>query len=495
MKNMRRILALVLTVVMVMSLSATAFADEATYSLTLNNAIEGHTYTAYQIFSGDSDEDGEMLSNIAWGTGISDEGKDALGIAAEVAESLTSVEAAEAFAVEVAPYLATAAGSATVAEDADTCVINGLAAGYYLIQTTATPDKNDVYNYYVMKIVADTNATIKASLPQVTKTLDDNDANIGDTITFTLTATMPSSLQGYETYGMTFHDTLSDGLTYTAITSVTVNGTKLTDDQYTVTHEDGQLTVSIADVLVHGAAINTNVVVVYTAVLNENAIIGTEGNPNVVYLEYSNNPNWDADGWKDNEDNDNDGETDEEDEKPEDYEEPTGETPEVEVRVYTWEIPVFKYTLDGEEEKALAGAGFTLYDEDNVVNMIAAAEGVYKVCALPECEHAEHVTEIVTGKTGKFEIEGLEQGTYILVETTTPNGYNTCADIVVVIGENGNLTQGGQPIDLVMVLNQSGTELPETGGVGTTLFYIFGSIMVVCAVVLLITKRRMSMAE
>ena len=493
MKNMRKILALVLTVVMVMSLATAAFADEATYSLTLNNAIEGHTYPAYQIFSGDPDENGEKLSNITWGTGVSDEGKDALGDAAEKAESLTSVVAAEAFAVEVAPYLAAAAGSATVAENKDTCVIEGLAAGYYLIQTTATPDKNDVYNYYVMKIAADTQATIKASLPQITKTLDDDDANIGDTITFTLTATMPSSLQGYEIYGMTFHDTLSAGLTYTAITSVTVNGTELTAEQYTVNHENGQLTVSIADVLAHGAEINTDVVVVYTAVLNENAIIGIEGNPNVVYLEYSNNPNWDADGWKDNEDNDNDGETDEEDEKPEDYEEPTGETPEVEVIVYTWEIPVFKYTLDGEEEKALAGAGFTLYDEGNVVNMTAAEEGVYKVCTLAECEH-KHVTEIVTGETGSFAIEGLEQGTYTLVETTTPNGYNTCEDIVVVIGEKGVLTQGNQIIDLVKVLNQSGTELPETGGMGTTMFYIFGSAMVICAAVLLITKRRMNMA-
>ena len=169
MKNMRKILALVLTVVMVMSLATAAFADEATYSLTLNNAIEGHTYTAYQIFSGDPDENGEKLSNITWGTGVSDEGKDALGDAAEKAESLTSVVAAEAFAVEVAPYLAAAAGSATVAENKDTCVIEGLAAGYYLIQTTATPDKNDVYNYYVMKIAADTQATIKASLPQITR--------------------------------------------------------------------------------------------------------------------------------------------------------------------------------------------------------------------------------------------------------------------------------------------------------------------------------------
>lgn len=494
MKNMRRVLALVLAVIMVMGLAATAFAEEATYTLTLNNALEGHTYTAYQIFSGNLDENGEKLSDIAWGSGVTAEGQAVLGDAAEKAATLENVEDAEAFAAEVDLYLDEAAGSATVGEDESTCVIENLTAGYYLVKTTGTPDKNDVYNYYIMKVVKNTEATIKASLPQIDKTLDDNDANIGDTITFTLTATMPSNLQGYETYGLAFHDTLSAGLTYTEILSVTVNGTELTAEQYAVSCQEGRLDVSIRDVLVYGAEANSQVVVIYTAVLNENAIIGLEGNPNEAYLEYANDPNWDADGWQNGEDDDEDGETDEEDEKPEDYKEPTGETPEVEVKVYTWELPVFKYTLDDKTEKALAGAGFTLFAGENVVKLVAAENGIYKVCALETCEHT-HVTEIITGESGYFEIEGLAQGTYTLKETTTPDGFNSCEDITVVIGEEGKLTQNGEPIDRVKVLNLSGTELPESGGVGTTLFYIFGSILVVCAVVLLITKRRTNMAK
>lgn len=476
MKYMRKIFALVLAVIMVMSLATTAFADETTYTLTLNNAQEGHTYSAYQIFAGDLD--GTTLSNIVWGSGVSAEGQTELGSAADKAASLKTTEEAEAFAAEVAPYLATVAGSAIVGEGANTCEITGLKAGYYLVQTTATPDENGVKTYYIMKVVADTSASIKADVPEVEKTVNDDDANIGDTVTFTLTATMPSNLQGYETYKVVFHDTLSAGLAYKEIKSVVVDGNTLNAEDYTVSHEDGKLTITIDDVLDLGAAESSTIVVEYTATVDSDAVIGTEGNLNKVYLEYSNDPNWDGEGT-----------------------EPTGDTPDSEVKVYTWEIPVFKYT-EGEDDakNPLADAGFTLYKGETAINLVAAgtnAEGVpvYKVCTLTGCEH-EHETEIVTDDNGKFEIEGLEKGTYTLKETTTPAGYNTCADITVTIGDNGALTQNGTAaVSQVEVLNQAGSTLPSTGGMGTTLFYVFGAILMVGAAVLLVTKRRMNMAE
>ena len=464
---MKKFFAILMTLALMLSLAVPAMAGDETYTLTLNNAQAGHTYTAYQIFAGDLSD--STLSNIVWGTGVTADGQTAMGDAADKAEAITTTEDAEAFAAQVANYLGTEAGSVTIADDATSGTITNLKAGYYLVKTTATSATNDVYTYYIMKVVKDTNATIKADTPEIDKIFDDNDANIGDTVTFTLTATMPSNLQGYESYKVIFHDTLSAGLDFVEGTvKVTVAGVEKTE-VFTATEEDGKLTISCDNVLTQGAVASTaekpcTIVVTYDAILDDDAVIGTEGNPNKVYLEYSNDPNWDGDG-----------------------EEPTGNTPEAKVDVYTWEIPVFKYT---GTDTALAGAGFTLYDGENAVKLTKAeGEGnIYKV------DPNGTVTEIVTDGTGRFEIEGLEQGTYVLKETTTPAGYNTCADITVVIGENGALTinEDTTVVEEVAVLNQAGSTLPETGGMGTTIFYTVGGVMVVAAVVLLITKKRMS---
>lgn len=467
---MKKILALALALIMVLGLATTAYAAD-TYTLTLNGAQEGHTYTAYQIFAGDLS--GDTLSNIVWGTNVNDEAENfpyANTTAAAVAETIKTTANAEAFAAAIAPYLTGEGKSAAVAEKATSCEITGLDAGYYLVKTTGVTETNDVYTYYIMKIVKDTSATIKADVPEIDKTVDDNDANIGDTVTFTLTATMPSNIQGYETYKLVFHDTMSAGLTFGKIIEVAIDDVKqesgyVLNPENPVTGEE--FTVTFADVLKMGAKANSIITVKYTAVLNENAVIGTNGNPNEVYLEYSNNPNWDGEG-----------------------DEPTGDTPKDEEKVYTWEIPVFKYTKNGETKVALAGAGFTLYDGDTAVKLTKAeGEGnIYKV------DPEGTVTEIITDATGRFEIEGLEQGTYVLKETLTPAGYNTCEDITVVIGKDGVLTIGETTVTTVEILNQAGTTLPETGGMGTTIFYIIGGLLVAAAVVLLVTKKRMANA-
>ena len=139
MKHMKKLTGVLLALVMTLSLATTAFADETTYSITINNSAEGHTYEAYQIFTGDlAEKDGKkVLSNIVWGRGISEAGKTALGDAAAKAETLKTEADAKAFAKEVAPYLTTAAGSANTVTDGK-YVISGLAAGYYLVK-----DKDD----------------------------------------------------------------------------------------------------------------------------------------------------------------------------------------------------------------------------------------------------------------------------------------------------------------------------------------------------------------
>lgn len=456
MKAMKKLASVLLALVMVMSLTANVW------------GAEGDTYEIYQIFTGDYSEG--ILSNVEWGkngTGTAGE-----AVAKDVLDALVAVNgASDAAQLEVITGYANlesepfTTGTATTYEN--------LPNGYYLVKNVdgSQEDEYGFYTLFVVKVVDNTlSFQPKGEAPMVDKEVDDNDANIGDTVTFTLTATMPSTFEGYESYKVIFHDTMSEGLTFGQITEVTVNGVVKTEGfvlEPAAPVAGEEFTVTFADVLAMGAEAGCTVTVKYTAALNADAIIGIEGNPNEVYLEYSNNPNWDGEGT-----------------------EPTGNTPKDEVKVYTWEIPVFKYTKDGETEKALAGAGFTLYDEGVEVKLTKVEDSnIYKV------DPNGTVTQIVTDGSGMFEIEGLEQGTYVLKETLTPAGYNTCDDITVVIGEEGALTVGEEAVTTVKVLNQAGAVLPETGGMGTTILYIVGGVLVLAAVVLLVTKRRMKDAE
>ncbi len=472
MKKMRRLAGLVLAMVMVFAMSASAFAA------TIENKT-GHTYDAYQILSGTQANGKVELGDITWGTGVNSSAllaalkekndyfdncvtaADVAGVLAGKADDCAEAKALAAVAVEHLTSVKTA-----ISEEAT------LDAGYWLLVDTSVVDGvHDANNAALLQVTNDGDITInkKYDVPKVEKTVDDNDANIGDTVTFTLTATMPSTFEGYETYKVIFHDTLSAGLDFVeGSVAVTVAGTDKTTE-FSVSEIDGTLTISCDDVLALGATEGSTIVVTYDAILDDDAVIGTEGNPNKVYLEYSNNPNWDGEG-----------------------NEPTGDTPEDEVKVYTWDIPVFKYT---GSNTPLAGAGFTLFTDEQcakAVNLVATEDStIYKVCTQTGCTDHTHVTEILTGETGKFVIEGLEKGTYYLKETTTPAGYNTASVVTVVIGDNGVVTQNGTKTDEVAILNQAGTVLPETGGIGTTIFYVAGAILVIGAAVVMITRKRM----
>ena len=216
----------------------------------------------------------------------------------------------------------------------------------------------------------------------------------------------------------------------------------------------------------------STIVVTYYAVLNEKAIIGTDGNPNKVKLEYSNDPTQNT----------------------------TGETKESEVKVFTWEIPVAKVDDKGS---ALTGAEFSLYKDEackTVVDVVATeTAGIYKVCTKNDsADGHKHIITITTDSNGKLQIEGLEQGAYYLKETKAPAGYNLLTDAIkIVIGADGALAAGDAETTTseVVVENRAGTVLPETGGIGTTIFYVAGGALVLAAVVLLITKKRMASEE
>ena len=515
MKHARKLASLLLALVMVFALTTTAFAEETTYSITINNYTEGHTYEAYQIFTGDlfiKENGDKVLSNIVWGSGVSEAGKTALGDAAAKAETLKTEDDAKAFAKAVAPYLTTVAGSANTVTDGK-YVISGLAAGYYLVkdQDGSLTGDNDSYTEYIIQVVGNVTATPKSDVPEVQKKVkdindstdttktdwqDSADYDIGDSIPFQLKATLANNVSSYTTYKVVFHDTLSKGLTYNNDAKVYIDGTETNGFTVTATvNADGTttLTVSRDDVKDLGAGNSSVITVEYTAKLNENAVLGSAGNPNEVKLEYSNNPNKSEAGSNE-----------------------TGNTPEDTVIVFTYKTVINK--VDGDKNP-LTGAAFKL--EKLIKGKDGAADTWTKVKEFT-----------VDETTTSFTFSGLDDGQYKLTETKTPVGYNTIDPIYFVIeathdetadaptlktlnayltdangnkqtemkdGESVNIDLG--TVDLTAgsitttVVNKSGSKLPSTGGMGTTIFYVLGGVLVLVAVVLLVTNKRMSGAE
>lgn len=536
MKRMKKLVGLLLTMVMVLSMTMTAFADE-TYSITINNTAKGHTYEAYQIFTGDlsgqanpdaADGTNAVLSNIKWGSGITDAGKTALlsfGIeeggkaytdAAALAEKLNAGNAKE-FALAAEKYLtATPTSNVTVAADAEgaaSYVISGLTPGYYLIKDkdNSLNDKYESYTSFILEVVENSTVTPKSDIPSVEKKVDDvNDSNntedgeswqdsadydIGDAVPFKLTGTLPSNYSEYVKYTMTFHDTLPAGLDQPVIKSVYLadaNGVKVkdfaaTDYKYDATNTGFKITFADLKECSLKAMIDDSmkIVVEYTSVLNEKAAVGAAGNLNKVKLEFSNDPNFDGIG------------------EPE-----TGETPEDTVIVFTYQVNVDKYKDEVKDGNELGGAEFTLYKYDPK-NEDALTEGEWEGYVALEMVKAESGTE--------FSFAGLDDGDYVLVESVTPVGYNTMDPVYFTVTAthditsdnpqltdlNGNVTTGKISFtkDVVAgslstdVVNLKGATLPETGGMGTTLFYVFGTILVAGAAVMLITKKRMNNAR
>ena len=484
MKHGKKFASLLLALVMVLGLSITASAAD-TYSITINNSAEGHTYEAYQIFTGDLS--GTTLSNIVWGSGVSEAGQTELGDAATKAETLKTEADAKAFAKEVAPYLTTAAGSASTVTDGK-YVISGLAAGYYLVKDRDNSlTGNDAYTDYIIKVVGNATATPKSDVPEVEKKVKDTndstgetsgwqdsaDHDIGDSVPFQLKATLANNVSSYTTYKVVFHDTLSKGLTYNTDAKVYIGGTETNGFTVTATvnaDETTTLTVSCDDVKALGAGNSSVITVEYTATLNNNAVLGSAGNPNKVYLEYSNNPNKSEAGNNE-----------------------TGNTPEDVVIVFTYKTIINK--VDGED-KPLTGAEFTLEKYNK------------------ETDKWEAITVVKSDDGTTFTFSGLDDGKYRLTETTTPAGYNTIDPIEFtvtaahdVLSDNpaltslsGNATTGTLTFTSnttegslsANVVNKAGATLPETGGIGTTIFYVVGGILVVGAVVLLVARKRMN---
>ena len=523
MKQTRKPLSLLLALAMVCALAATAFA--ATVTIPSDGILKGHTFTAYQIFSGR--EESGILSDVQWGSGINstaflaalkdstafDDKFDACTDAAAVAEVLSAnTSFADAFA-KLAYAHKIGTGTAL------TSGTNTLDGGYYLVvDTTENVADGSAYNAALLQVVGDVNIPVKTDAPTVEKKVlegntyqDAADYNIGDAVPFRLIGSVPD-MSRYDTYKYIFHDTLSPGLTlnegsikvYVADDKAGTNKSDITSSWTVGTGANGEtFTVSCDNIkTINGVPQGKYIIVEYTATLNQNAVIGLPGNSNKVYLEYSNKPDQSGSGDTDN----------------------TGKTPEDEVLVFTYELDTTK--VDGKKpDTKLRGAKFVLLNSDgNKVAKItngkfdgwqnlpsAGADG--KIAA----ESWPTDSVLTSNENGLFTVTGLDAGTYKLREIVAPAGYNLLKnDIVVVItatiGANADgkttltnlaVTADGAAgtgdvnsgIVDITVANNKGATLPETGGIGTTIFYTVGGILVLVAVVLLVTKKRMNGTE
>lgn len=500
MKKTRRIAAMIAATALAatMVIPAMSFSASA-YDVTINQNTEDkgtHTYGAYQIFAGDLAADG-TLSNITWGSGITDAGKAELGDAAAYAKTITAANAA-AKADELAGYLATAekTGSAT---------IEGLTGGYYLIQDEAAPtgEKPASMTKFILKVVKDETVTVKSSVPSVEKKVQDiNDSEatpalsglqdsadyeIGDSIPYTITATIGAGIENFEKYSFEFHDDMSAGLSMddNVEWKITIGGKDVTSN-FTRTNAGNVYTWAVTDndlktytyteggTESEGAlAAGDEVVLTYNAYLNANAVVGSAGNPNEVWLQFDNNPNSCGNGS------------------------PTAETPKDKNIVFTYKTVINKVDENGD---ALVGANFTLFKkigEDWVdVTTLGGTGGVKPT-----------KTGDATGST--FTFSGLDDGDYKLRETATPPGYDSISDIEFkitathdILSDDPQLTAltGTGGITLASDLdagsltgeikNVPGSSLPSTGGIGTTLFILCGSIGAAITGVYLVSRKR-----
>ena len=486
-KAMKKLMAALLAVAMVCAMAIPAFATVD---------ITGHTFEAYQIFAGDLNEG--TLSNVTWGHNVTtatllnylktaNAAYSACTDAKDVAEVLSQHnDLASDFAKIAADHvtgtaMATGTGSVTLP-----------SAGYYLIvDTTDVADKHDAKNLSLLQVSGAITVTpqVKTDIPTLEKKVkdindsvgvesnwqDSADYDIGDTIPYKLTATL-GKLDNYDKYYVKFVDTM-EHLTYVANSaSVKIDTTELTPTQYKLTWDETSKTleIEITDVKALHAGNGSVITVKYNATLDDTAVIGSTGNPNEAYLVFSNNPN--GEGY--------------------------GKTPKDKNIVFTYKVDANKVD---PERNSLPGAAFELFKhvKDSSDNLAWVSKGF--VNATKNSDGTYTIQDATT--VMNFAWNGIDDGDYKLVEIVTPAGYNTMepllftvsathsetADNPVLITLSGDAFTGDVSTGVLtsQIVNNRGTTLPGTGGIGTTIFYVVGGGLMVAAAILLITKKRM----
>lgn len=474
---MKKIISVLLALVMTLALSVTALAA-GEGSITVDNAVNGKTYTIYRIFDLNSHSNDYKAINYKVSTKWADffktgaKGLDYVTIDGQGYVTWKDGASAADFAAAAIAF-AEAKGIANDGQKkaaGNTLTFTGLDLGYYLV-------KSDLGALCSLDTTMP-NVTIKEKngVPTVDKKVQEgenwgktNDANIGDTVNFETTINV---IDG-QPKNYVLHDKMSDGLTLDA-TSVKVyrNGTVLTTGYTLVTDAEDKCTFEIR--FADGTLVANDVVkVTYSALLNEKAVIAGAGNPNETKLSYTDTNN------------------------------ESHETVPSVTHTYTWQVDVYKYTTKDKNETPLAGAQFVLYKTVNNVKYYAVVDDNNKITGwttegVKPDENADesktYASVFTTPASGKFTITGLDSDTYYLEEIVAPAGYNMLKDpITVTVKDDGTVTYGNNITATpdVKVLNQTGTELPSTGGIGTTIFYVLGGVLMAGAFVLLVVRKRM----
>ena len=480
MKLSRKILSLVLALAMVMGLATTAFAEEGgetttNGSITITNALGGETYNAYQILYLESyDAENNIYAykaNPAWKEWLETQEE---YVSVDAQGYVTWVKDAKAadFAKAAKGQLSgkTVAGSVTPTADGSATISN-LKLGYYLVDSTvgALCELNTT-NPSVEITDKNTKPTIEKKVQEDSDESwgDVNDADIGQTVNFKSTISAKPGARNY-----LVHDKMDSHLKFDSVTSITAGDTTLAaGEDYTVVTtglNDGcTFHIVFTQTYLDSITADTNIVINYTAKLTSNAVAGT-GYVNETWLDYGDKQHTEHDT----------------------------------TTTYTWKLPIYKYHMDGETKKPLAGAEFILYKGSEESNRDYAQVANGKLTGWTKTKTA--ATTLISGADGMIAGEGLDADTYYLEETKAPGGYNKLAgpvkvDISHTVTDEGahmthTLKQNTTDVAKVEIENKSGTELPSTGGIGTTIFYVLGSILVIGAVVLLIAKKRMSASE
>ena len=503
MKCTRKLASLLLALVMVFALATTAFATEGATpttgngSITISNAAKGETYTIYKLFDATVNADG---SSIAY-TGDIPDGlntyfvKDTNGYISATGEAKDGDKMSAGLEAALKTWAETATSTSHAVSDGSALKFNGLLLGYYVVTTSQGEQLISVDSTMKDVTIVDKNSSTPKDLH---KNADVDDVSIGDTVTYTVSF-KTSNYYGAgeaakEIVSYTIEDTLPEFLSNVDVIRIIVDNdgkSETIDDQKDVTvqfNTDKKIVIDWYDednskFLYNNGA---TVTITYTAVVTDKAAIDGEGNTNNVTVTWTTKGSAEPD--------------------------PNNKIDTKET-IFTYAIALKKVNNEG---KALSGA---IFEFPFYVKSTPDANGAYIYAGTKAAEGLTN--QITTPPNGVIVVKGVKTGSYDIKEIKAPDGYNRLTTSVIVnatktsetttsktvyLDENGDptdeVTETVVKVELadiaataVVVVNKAGTELPSTGGMGTTVFYVLGTVLVLGAVVLLVTKKRMSDAD
>ncbi len=505
MKHARKLASLLLALVMVFALATTAFAQDVTLtngegSITISNAAKGETYTIYKLF--DATVSADHTSIAYTGTVPADLADyftaDGNGYISATEAAKDGENMSEGLKTALTAWTAKATSTATAKSDGTALTFKGLAYGYYVVTTTQGKQVISVDSTMPNAKIVDKNSSTPSDLKKTaTGTAADKSVSIGDTVTYTVSF-KTSNYDGAgkdakEIVSYTIEDTLPDFLSNVTVTRIIVDNDgndTTTDDQDDVTapFTNKKIVIDWYDEGKSQFKYNNGatVTITYTAKVTDKAVIDGNGNTNKVTVTWTT--------------------------KGSDQPDPNKKI-DTEETIFTYAIALKKVNNEG---KALSGA---IFEFPFYVKSTPDANGAYIYAGI---DSAEGLTkQITTPPDGVIVVKGVKTGSYDIKEIKAPDGYNRLTTSVIVnatktsetttsktvyLDENGDptdeITETVVKVELaniaataVVVVNKAGTELPSTGGMGTTVFYVLGAVLVLGAVVLLVTKKRMSDAN